>query len=225
MAAIDLRTPWQRLAGLFGSLLAMGGAKAIELPENRAELYEACVTVLLKALQARHGMAIVFISHDRTFVNMVATQVVEVGGARARNVPPQGRAARELWDASWARWFPAGPDAVAAVAERQVLAGGDGKRAEEQPHPGVVDRQCRAGPTAQAVIELFVSSLITFFVVIDPPGCAPIFAGLTKGASAAQGGRSASSRSPRATGSRIAASISRASHGRTTRACSPSART
>jgi multiple antibiotic resistance protein len=35
------------------------------------------------------------------------------------------------------------------------------------------------------MIELFVSSLITFFVVIDPPGCAPIYAGLTAGASAA----------------------------------------
>ena len=36
------------------------------------------------------------------------------------------------------------------------------------------------------MIDLFISAFVTLFVIIDPPGCAPIYASLTSGANAQQ---------------------------------------
>ena len=34
-----------------------------------------------------------------------------------------------------------------------------------------------------SLVALFISSFVTLFVVLDPPGCVPIFSSLTNGAS------------------------------------------
>ena len=46
-------------------------------------------------------------------------------------------------------------------------------------------RRCSTTTFRAAMIELFGSALVTFLVIIDPPGCAPIFASLTRGTTAA----------------------------------------
>jgi multiple antibiotic resistance protein len=51
--------------------------------------------------------------------------------------------------------------------------------------PRLRSGRTRSAIGTHAVIELFASAFVTFFVVIDPPGCAPIFASLTRDATPA----------------------------------------
>ena len=89
MAATELRLfagasgLWQRIAGLFGSLLAMGGAKAIELPENRAEglyhLYKGGgVTADGPALLVRKSLADKVSLYGSYYVDAVSNASIDV---------------------------------------------------------------------------------------------------------------------------------------------------
>ena len=73
---------WRRLAGLFGSLLAMGGAKAIELPENRAEglyhLYGGGVTADGPALLVRKSIADKVSLSGSYYVDAVSNASIDV---------------------------------------------------------------------------------------------------------------------------------------------------
>src|SRR6478736_824159 len=67
----------------------------------------------------------------------------------------------------------------------------EGRKDRRAPLPRLrLDRVAlRAGAVQRRkgqMIELFGSALVTFLVIIDPPGCAPIFASLTSGASPIQ---------------------------------------
>src|SRR6185437_3536196 len=64
---------------------------------------------------------------------------------------------------------------------------GDAERRTHAARVPVDEGSLRRGhPRARSraegeMIELFSSALVTFLVIIDPPGCAPIFASLTRG--------------------------------------------
>src|SRR5438874_4939783 len=78
-----------------------------------------------------------------------------------------------------------GPRRIRRQDARLGLEGRQERRAQV-PRLSVERQELRAGALQRhsaAMIELFGSALVTFLVIIDPPGCAPIFASLTRGTS------------------------------------------
>jgi ATP-binding cassette subfamily F protein 3 len=69
---------------LAGLLLAKKPVLVLDEPTNHLD-FETCEA--LGAGLAKFSGTVVFVSHDRTFVNMVATQIVEVHAGRVRVVP------------------------------------------------------------------------------------------------------------------------------------------
>jgi ATP-binding cassette subfamily F protein 3 len=87
----DVEKPVSVLSGgerarlcLAGLLLAKKPVLVLDEPTNHLD-FETCEA--LGAGLARFSGTVVFVSHDRTFVNMVATQIVEVHAGRVRVVP------------------------------------------------------------------------------------------------------------------------------------------
>jgi ATP-binding cassette, subfamily F, member 3 len=98
-------------------LLRPSNTLLLDEPTNHLDLDSK--DVLLEALED-YGGTLVFVSHDRYFVERLANRIVEVGGGEAHSYP--GRYEEFLW--SKANPPSPGPKPDARASTRQVRAGG-----------------------------------------------------------------------------------------------------
>lgn len=116
-------------------LLRPSNILVLDEPTNHLDLDSK--DVLLDALMD-YGGTLLFVSHDRYFVERLATKVIEVGGGKARLYP--GTYAEFLWSQANGGGMP--PAATAGVAAPKVPAG---PAAVAKPAPPVPPQTGAAG--------------------------------------------------------------------------------
>jgi ATP-binding cassette subfamily F protein 3 len=129
-------------------LLIPSNTLILDEPTNHLDLDSK--DVLLDALED-YGGTLIFVSHDRYFVERLATKVVEVGGGRAEFYP--GTYAEFLWRKSQGSAAPAPPAArpAAPAAARAAKPGSTqpAAAAAAKPVDGAADHEARKRDAAE----------------------------------------------------------------------------
>jgi ATP-binding cassette subfamily F protein 3 len=125
-------------------LLIPSNTLILDEPTNHLDLDSK--DVLLDALED-YGGTLIFVSHDRYFVERLATKVIEVGGGRAEFYP--GTYAEFLWRKAQGSAPPARPAATPAAARGAQPGSTKAAAPAAKPVDGATDHEARKRDAAE----------------------------------------------------------------------------
>jgi ATP-binding cassette subfamily F protein 3 len=143
-----------RLA-LLRLLLAPANLLFLDEPTNHLDLHSQ--DVLLEALR-RYSGSLVFVSHDRLFIERLATRVLEIEGGRARLYP--GDYAYYLWRKG--REGEAGPEKGESPGGAEAAPPVQGRAQRQGSPPPGVRRQTQGVPEAEPPTDSSASAALRF---------------------------------------------------------------